>query len=387
MKDIDFDELDRAVSSVLGQQGPKDEGTGTAQVTETTAVTTETTAEVATNDASAVAGTEMPAQQGTTPATPLAVKRRGKFMDVMHPSHDMTSSAPAAAKPSRSSSVLQPLSSDVTPEAPAEEPTDTTVVEPTAALDESHALIGAEPAPVENLLPDHTGDETVEQAEPTNAPSSATEGEAPAVTEAAATEPAQSEKNDEPVNSLYVDPLELTKSDEQPEQEAAEDTPAETNTEADAPQPTATPAEPSGTPFLTDAQVNKRPLGAFGETEGSAAAEHEQASAMPAPEPTDTQAAPAVPLPRELQPDVVEVESSSQEAEASPAPFASGVKAAEAEDGRVEGHPLFDTSTYHEPIAAVHGKGMPAWAKWLIGLLICLALGAGVGYFLFAAGL
>ena len=135
MKDIDFDELDRAVSSVLGQQGSKDEGTITAQAAETTTVTTETTAEAAANDASAVAGTEMPAPQGTTPATPLAVKRRGKFMDVMHPSHDMTSSAPAAAvKPSRSSSVLQPLSSDMTPEAPAEDPADTAVVEPTAAL-------------------------------------------------------------------------------------------------------------------------------------------------------------------------------------------------------------------------------------------------------------
>jgi hypothetical protein len=108
---------------------------------------------------------------------------------------------------------------------------------------------------------------------------------------------------------------------------------------------------------------------------------------------TTMQAAPAAALPRELQPDVVGVESvQATEAEepSSPqaAPFATNVgPAAVSDDGRVEGHPLFDTSTYHEPIAAVPHKALPGWAMWAIGLAACLAVGAGVGYFLFTAGL
>ena len=377
MKDIDFDELDRAVSSVLGQQGPKDEDAVTVQ---TTAVTT-TADKVSETDpgdkpvAAAETESPAPAEQPASPTTPLAVKRRGKFMDVMHPSHDMTSATAAApVKPARTSPVLQPLSTDVTPDVPAQMPAEPDVIEPTAELDESHALIGAEPAPVEHLLPEHL------ESDDTAAPQTETADDAPsesiAPAETAPAEAATQEEDGEPVKSLYVDPLELAGPEEQATEEVDED-----DTETEAAQPAESPAEPSGTPFLTDAQVDKRPLGAFGEAEGAAAPE------AAAPAPGDTQAAPAVPLPRELQPDVVEVESSAQEAETSPAPFASGLKAAETDDGRVEGHPLFDTSTYHEPIAAVHGKGMPGWAKWLIGLLICLVLGAGVGYFLFTAGL
>jgi hypothetical protein len=196
---------------------------------------------------------------------------------------------------------------------------------------------------------------------------------ADAQTEEASVEPTKPDESEAapPTNSLYVDPLEMTQPSEATAPQA-ETAPVETPQES-MPQPT---------PFLADAQVDKRPLGAFGEAEST------EAPASEAPAAVDTQAAPTVPLPRELQPDVVEVESSAQETEVQPvAAPATESKPTAADDGRVEGHPLFDTSTYHEPITAVQGKGMPAWAKWLIGLLVCLALGAGVGYFLFTAGL
>ncbi len=375
MKDIDFDELDRAVSSVLGQQGPKkDDGVTTAQ-TVTAEEPVETTSAP---DAEAPVETTPPVEeQPAASATPLAVKRRGKFMDVMHPSADMTSATPTAPVKPRTSSVLQPLSDNVTPEAPAPEaaeaPAGSSVVEPTAELDESHALIGAEPAPVENLLPEHAGEDAAEATQSSEATSTEEVSSEPV----AATEPMQQEAT-EPVKSLYVDPLDLAKPDEQPAEEV-EGSDNQQSEEAS--------EEQSGTPFLPDAQVDKRPLGAFGEAENTSAEAPVAAPEQAAQSTDNTQASPAVPLPRELQPDVVEVESAAQDAETSPVPLTSEVKADEVDDGRVEGHPLFDTSTYHEPIAAAHGKGMPGWVKWLIGLLVCLALGAGVGYFLFTAGL
>ncbi|MEO5499055.1 MAG: hypothetical protein ABIR46_00985, partial [Candidatus Saccharimonadales bacterium] len=105
----------------------------------------------------------------------------------------------------------------------------------------------------------------------------------------------------------------------------------------------------------------------------------------------DMQSTPVVPVPRELEDDIVKVEAAQNEQEQTEtsSPFAAHVAASAKpnDDGRVDGHPLFDTSTYHEPIAAVHHGGISGWAKWLIGLMLCLAAGVGVGYFLFTAGL
>ena len=376
MKDIDFDELDRAVSSVLGQGTPKDDDSAQVKASNVPEqsedkVTYETPAQ-----------DEKPATQPSAPSTPLAVKRRGKFMDVMHPSADMAPSTPAsAAKPPRGPAVLKPLST--APVEPVEEPAVVTeqITEPTAELDESHSLIGAEPTPVESMLPEHVAEDVPETPVDSSAPEILEDAQAdvPAVT--TDTE----EEAPAPVVSLYVDPLEMKQPDEtETEEESVSEEPvpiAESAPEENQPL--------QATPFLTDTKVDKRPLGAFGEADATTP----ETDAPTVGAPADTQAAPTVPLPRELQPDVVEVESSVQETEVQPTspaasePFAAGVKAPSADDGRVEGHPLFDTSTYHEPIAAVHGKGMPGWAKWLIGLLVCLALGAGVGYFLFTAGL
>jgi hypothetical protein len=374
VKDIDFDELDRAVSSVLGQKSPHDEDTVTTQ-----AVSAEESAEATETSMSS----DAPTPRTTSSTPPLAIKRRGKFMDVMHPSADMTSATPAApvAQPMRTSPQLKPLTNDLTPEASDEEPATDVLAEPTAEVDESHALIGAEPAPVENLLPEHVADETDEvtaseaPVTPTHDETTTTpdaEGDSSTDEKTETSEPETETEPTEPVKSLYVDPLELAAPKEEavPEEEVIPEV--------------ASTTEPTVTPFLTDTKVDKRPLGAFGEAEGAAPADTDTSEQAP----VDTQSSPAVPLPRELQPDVVQVESAALETEAAPAaPFATSVKSADTDDGRVEGHPLFDTSTYHEPIAAVHGAGMPGWVKWLIGLLVCLALGAGVGYFLFTAGL
>lgn len=371
MKDIDFDELDRAVSSVLGQKttNATADSNGTADKKDDLAPTQEPATDnvVSTVDTTEPTTDVAAASEPVSPkpaTTPLAIKRRGKFMDVMHPSADMKPVGAASVKPVRPKPVLTPL---LTEEA---ESTVEHTAEPTASLDESHSLIGAEPTPVTETLP-----ETVEHADADNSPAE----------ETAAPSSLDVDTTDSPV-------VAEDNTNEQAGESTQDDAPEATLDDAAQPD---NPA-PQATPFLSDTQVEKRPLGAFGEADaaeesaGSPAAADELATTA---QPADMQSTPVVSLPRELQPDVVGVESvqatETLEAPAtSTSPFAANVPVApEASDGRVEGHPLFDTSTYHEPIAAVHQSGMPGWAKWLIGLAACLAIGAGVGYFLFTAGL
>jgi hypothetical protein len=376
VKDIDFDELDRAVSSVLSPKTSEDtDATDDSVVTvNTSAPKPDTTETTTASDAEDIATPKI--------STPLAVKRRGKFMDMIHPSADMQPNTPKSTGAKSSPMTLAPLTPSLSKETEADtgQDTDTDPVallepttEPTAAVDESKALIGAEPAPVETELPSMSRDDDLGIVSDTAASTEqlvadTSDGTAPAST------------------SDYVDPLDV-----QSPSSATDD-----NVPADEPEPA--PTEPTDTlsqptPFLTDTKVDKRPLGAFGEAEAESPETPDTGDAAPS---NDVQGAPVVPLPRELQPDVVEVES-SQETEESQAettdtapvsPFAANVAATgPVSDGRVEGHPLFDTSTYHEPIAAVHAKSTPVWVWWLIGLAVCLGLGAGVGYFLFTAGL
>lgn len=380
MKDIDFDELDRAVSSVLGQKAPSAEEKKHAE-TGAAASATASDATVPTDDtpasdtpAAADAPTEVPAEKPQRPAsTPLAIKRRGKFMDVMHPSADMQPGASASApKPHRAAPIVTPLLPEET------DSSETPTAEPTAALDESGALIGAEPAPAEPDVAVVAEDKT----------GTSTEESAPAVSPDEQLDQLRLESETADSSDTVLDGGTEQESDSEAE-EAAESSEQSQAPSTDGDKPT---------PFLSDTQVEKRPLGAFGEndtTQVDGIADDLTPSADADLQPAATPAA----LPRELQPDVVNVES-VHEAEAEQAaaanvdaapgsmPFAAKVPVApEATDGRVEGHPLFDTSTYHEPIAAVHSRGLPGWAKWTIGLLICLAIGAGVGYFLFTAGL
>lgn len=373
MKDIDFDELDKAVSSVLGKNTPADKsptasGDSTSVISPPAANEPAQPAPVAENDLpepsvstpmlTSPATTPAPSPDtstsildapSTTPAAaqtapPIVVRPRGKFMDVMHPSADMNPATPSSSRPTFTTT--RPL----TPLMPVTPP-ETASQASTATVDEASALIGAEPAPVED--------------EPETAPASPSEPEEtlllPAETE---DESAESEsENSSVASSNYIDPLDV----------------ATKASEAASPSENITPT----TPFLSDTKVDKRPLGAFGDADEQATED------TPKEAEDDTQTSPAVPLPRELQPDVVQVEA-VQEPEkpvSAEKPFAAAVDvAADSDDGRVEGHPLFDTSTYHEPIAAVHAKKTAPWVFWIIGLGVCLLIGAGVGYFLFTSG-
>ncbi len=372
MKDIDFDELDRAVSSVLNQKKPSSDGVtpaldadenkaDTVSATTGAATTDDTVQPLVTSDQPVKTETIIPAPEApavdplekpevtettpTAPTSPLAVKRRGKFMDVMHPSHDMAPGTTTAALPaSKPKHLLEPVSHDVKPE-------------------EKDSPISA---PVESEKPTAAVESVVN--EPEKQPEATT-----------------SEEPEKKPNSLYIDPLELgdKSKDAEPEE------PAEVNSVEN------TPDTMQATPFLTDAKVEKRPLGGFSEPEATPITEEtpktEDASTE---QPADSQVAPSVPLPRELQPDVVEVEAVHDDTQPltkddikqnASAESAAPEKPADTNE-KTQRHPLFDTSTYHEPTAAKHGGKKSGWVMWVVGFALCLVIGGGVGYFLFTVG-
>lgn len=396
MKDIDFDELDRAVSSVLGQKEPVAVETVAKTTTDAgqklsvtlpskndssseIAVTSQPKSPAETRSDQADVSTRPELNLGGTarPQNPFTTKPRGKFMDVMHPSADMSSSSPEAPSPKMTHTTIEPLTSlltehvDATSEEEQKEPEIS--LEPVVDVDESKTLIGAEPI-------------AAETAEST--PSD--------VLSFASVSPSTIVEDKKPASSGYVDPLaafdaaEPTVGNNDAEDtENIEDAPTSTASNNFSPQPS---------PFLSDTKVDKRPLGGFGDTESSLpdSDKPDNISINETDATNESQAAPvAVSLPRELQPDVVEVEAvhereviQDSSAKTSSSPFATTIAPAKADDDdRVEGHPLFDTSTYHEPIVAVNAKKTAPWVWWLVGLILCLIVGAGVGYFLFTAGL
>lgn len=98
MQDIDFDEIDRAVTSASGTTAPVVDGP--------VSVSTAPLANEPVRD--------------TTPAVaPAARRSSGRFMDVVHPSSDMRSSSPVPARP------VQPVETPVAATAPVEEPAQT----------------------------------------------------------------------------------------------------------------------------------------------------------------------------------------------------------------------------------------------------------------------
>lgn len=188
MKDIDFDELDRAVSSVLSKKttdAPVDT-VGLAAPQSVTPVTpipqdgavepvvpSETTTEPVVPEPTVPELSPAPEPVAvpdvvsrTVKPSPLMVKPRGKFMDVMHPSADMnpgTSDMPLPAMPA-APRILQPLNTPLLSAHTEDDP-----VEISPPVDESQALIGAEPVVPDNEIKD-TGASANNPFEPKESP-------------------------------------------------------------------------------------------------------------------------------------------------------------------------------------------------------------------------
>ncbi len=212
MKDIDFDELDRAVGSVLGAQN-----SAPAEESSEVAVSEPATSPTIT-------------EEETTQKTFVQKRATGRFMDVVHPSSDMKlQNKPSVSRQGVSVEPVSPQATEEAPEAPVES------------------------APIEEPaydIPDPLTFQAAPQEEPEEVEASAA---APAIA---------------PVTPVETD-MPSMEADETDSQDALDQAASEL-AELDSVLPDATEPKPLDTPFVSAADVEKRPLGAFSATETDA---------------------------------------------------------------------------------------------------------------------
>lgn len=374
MTELDFDELDKAVNDLMSDTGEP------APAADTVVSAPAPVAAVPTPAAAPVAATSDTAATppSTAPATPpLAVKRRGRFMDVMGPAPQPAASpaptvqregvaiaSPSPDEPALAPAPEPPVTAEPAPVAMPELPEASTApdkveeistetVEVTNAAATPAGDYASDPAPAHEWpdpveLDQKPADSTEEPSVQSEASDTAASGQSsddftmPDPIDVAAGQ--ASGENDKPDDALAT----VVMPDEAPTT-AVTDAPAE-------PTDTSTPAEGADepmavSPFLPDAKVEKRPLGNQLDTPGSA---------------TDTPA-----LPRELSGDVMGLEADDKKSSITTA----DTKQAE---GAVLG-----AEAYHQPLEAP-AKSKNGWMAvvWILIVLIVGAM-AGAAYFYF----
>ncbi|RWZ78970.1 MAG: hypothetical protein EOT04_02555 [Candidatus Chaera renei] len=375
MKELDFDELDKAVSAVLepaaapSQPAKPDTANPAPEAVEP--------------DRSAAAAPK-------NDAASLVPSRRGQFMDVVRPAAAKPQSGIAATPVSTSGKTVQPLS----PETPSAKPE----LEPP----ESPAEVSAKT-------------DTVSSA---RFETPAVSGPGPDTQTAAPERPALDAPGDDAVSSepQWPDPLEVHGfNDGRPESEPGSSNPEDINQTSDRPESAAAdatgPARESL--FLKDAKVEKRPLGAFATAEGAgnppageeAALTTETVNSPDGPAAADDYSAkdelPAL-LPPELDKDILAIESELKVFDPETRADAGGAtprhsghpagpvsiqpqyqeKPAEASG---EARPLFDVADYHPALPVVpHGHGTKHVAVWVsVALLLLAATAAAFAYWFY----
>lgn len=373
MKELDFDELDKAVTSLMGSVPAMDETVKPGDDVKTLVLTPSrplstdglTPAPALTLPATPAdnsAAIPTPTPSNPVPSAPVspaivpsaepvatslvspAARRAGRFMDVVHPSSDMTK---ATASVSRHAGTIEPLSSGftmpVTPVAPSEPATD-------------------------------SQDTPEEQHDTPDLSHHAT--------------------------SDWPDPLDMQHaSSAEPERPVVPDMqPAPTEDSAPS------PSESLSSPFLPDAKVEKRPLGGAPVDATPSAAEAMQPAETPTPA-SDPQTVPTdIVLPEELQDDLMAIESRQAETVAAPAPVAMPVvrpvpatptqpqpsgptsiqqqyKAEQSTGDQTNGS-IYDTDSYHKPLEhPAKKKSSAALIIWIVVLLIIGAGGGAAAYF------
>jgi hypothetical protein len=338
MKDLDFDELDRAVNSLVGGPPAVDVAALPAQVPLVT-------------DSTPVSVSSSP----VLAAQPLAARRSsGRFMDVVHPSSDMRSSTPVAAV-----IPVSRIGAMVAPRIPSATPEPVTPVAVATVATESATGTTKWPDPLDFHLT------TTEQAS-SGAPSS-------------------------------PPPPLLTDEDDSDIAKIADDINASLSKD------TTTPLD---SPFLSDAKVEKRPLGAFSTDASTATTVPAAVTPVPVVSDPDITAAEApktevsddhpigtdTPLPAELQSDLLSIESvesapsSTPESHFIPPAVSTDVPSGPtsivqqySETPSTGDQPvaaLFDTAAYKKPTSKQKKK-----SGWFVMLWIFLLLvvGGGIG--------
>lgn len=372
MTELDFDELDKAVNNLMSNVDTSKRSI-VADDPEDTVVSIESPVLASTTPAttSPVADpvtTDPAAQTVATTAPPLAVKRRGQFMDVMHRSSDMKSSP--LVSPSRQGVAVQPSNPTLVvevPAAPPQAPADDVLVLPQEMESTSTTVVPV--ASEQNELP--AQDLVSEQVD--------TKSEWPDPIDVA-TQTATAESSNDP---------EVIVSSDMP----SDNTPAPNTSDTDVD----TELTALTSPFLQDAKVEKRPLGALSDV--SEPQTPDVAAATPIDvattelvdkKPDDSpQTPPAIQLPEELNSDVIALESSSTGAQVATEPSSggSGQIAQQYEEQSSSGDQhstaIYDTSTHAQPLAATAKKpSVWKWVIWFFVLAIVSVLG-GAAYFYF----
>lgn len=364
MKDLDFDELDQAVNSLMTgipkAPAPQDDKAAEKTLTITPTLSDNERPSFATLEQTASkAGTEIDAAEvsmgSSAAANPLAARRTsGRFMDVVHPSSDMKiNNRPVV---SREGVQLNPIA----------------------------------PRPAATIT------------QPTRDPE--------ATTTSTAQTPEVAEQS--PEVSAWPDPIDMA-----PVEETEAVLPVEQATsvvpEVTAPDEIDEPS-PLQTPFLTDTKVEKRPLGAFAvdqvaasdtqEVAGTATNTLSEDQMSTGSFPVSNQETVVPDLPDELQHDLIKIESDNEpvvpQDESSPekiapapsyaAPIVTPAPAPAAVAGPASIQPqykeepsstkqehaaIYDTDAYHKPLTHP-AKKKSGWL-WVLWIILLLALGAG----------
>jgi hypothetical protein len=379
MTELDFDELDKAVNNLMTNVDTSKRPEGLDDP-EDKVVTLDSSPVVASTGDPQSAVTPVAASTPSSSAT-LAVKRRGQFMDVIHPSSDMTSSARPVKRDGVSIAPTVPIVPDEV--APVEAPVDDT----DAALTPNVVALDMESTgtatPVDSVTP-------AEPLSQENTPPSETSQAWPDPIDFAATLAPTSDAE----STSLVEPKSESVADGEPSQPASD-----TELPEDVLKEVAAPPDPAPltTPFLADAKVEKRPLGANSDLDAQSTSESPGEVESPAPS-TDV-----VNLPDELKNDVVAAEptdtttpssvtaeptSTIPQSSESVVPAGGAITqqyAEQASTGDQSSGSIYDTATYHQAIDTATPAKKSSPLKWILWVVILLLTGAaaGVAYFYF----
>lgn len=384
MKDIDFDELDRAVGSALGTDDTAPTETPAVSVASTTAT-----------DNTPQDDTPPSASTDTATATPLVAKpasparRRGQFLDMVHPSADMRSTTPL---PSAVRKTIAPINVNTTPEPPTEKPEE----------ESDTASYNSYPDPIDvKAVDDSSSSESSHDAD----------------------SPVTSEDTPE-TQSSWPDPIEFASSAGQVEDKAENEADIQPSAAAEyvAPEEDSS-TEPSQTPFVTDAKVDKRPLGAFTPADEDAEAPVESPHAADAAQLVVSPEAPAPEfssdinsveaagvsqvesedVPTREAPEPVATPTVEASVPVEPAPVAPEPAPSSTNDGVAQSipqqyktadvkkdddvHSLFDTKEYHQPLLPDGKKKSKKGVLIVVLLVVLLIIGAALGYVAYTVGI
>lgn len=370
MTEFDFEELDKAVSDLM-----KD------------SVSVNDTPNKPTAQSSVVAVEPEPAPATSHTNEPLAVKRRGKFMDVMHhpkatinrplTSHDSPKlSPPETAKPEFAGDIHET------------EPTGNDYASDPAPTDEW-------PDPIdfaEGLQSDEASSDTsLESENPEDTQSDVGSGVAEDYSD-------EQDANNEPAYESETDPTQQDSLDTviEPEflpQDESVNEP-EISDESVSSDLNKEPEVAMESPFLPDAKVEKRPLGVFVQDEVA----EESSQTANTGETSMEQSKPNPELPRELSSELMGLESGSnlvspveesdgtseakpsnnEAPEASKQPEIKQQYTTKSSSAETVSGPIYDTANYHQPIAS-KPCNKHKWLLYVIWVLVLLIIGACAG--------